>query len=331
MEYRYLGETGFKVSVLGLGCANFGERTSEKEAEKIILRAFERGINFLDTANVYPNQGLEGKSESIIGKIIQKHKLRDEFFVATKVRARMSNRPNDSGLSKYHIMKQINNSLQRLRTDHVDLYQFHRPDYNTSVMGQLSTISDLVRNNKILYFGLSSFEPWEVIDFLWTSEKMNCPRCVSLQSRYNLFNRSIEADTITVCNKYKIGLLAYNALDGGLLTGKYRLNESQPQEGRHTIWKLDFEKPKNKKKLEKVEQLLEITKTKKISLTQLSIAWMLHNQNIVSCITGPRAVEQLDEYIAALEITLPPSILEKINAICPPPEVWKPSASSMFR
>lgn len=331
MEYRYLGETGLKVSILSLGCANFGERTSEKEAEKIILRAIECGINFLDTANVYPNQGLEGKSEEIIGKIIQNHNLRDELFVATKVRARMSNRLNDSGLSRYHIMKQIDASLKRLQMDYVDLYQFHRPDHNTSVMEQLATISNLVRNNKILYFGLSSYKPWEIIEFLWASDKKNYPWCISLQSKYNLFDRSIEADTITVCNKYKIGIFAYSALDGGLLSGKYRLNESLPEDGRHSIWKLDFEMPENKNKLEKIEQLFEIAETIKISLTQLSIAWVLHNKNITSCIIGPRTVEQLDEYISALNITLSPKILEKIDAICPTPEVWKPSTNSMFR
>jgi len=331
MEYRLLGETGVKLSVLGLGCSNFGERTSEKEAEKIILTAFENGINFIDTANVYPNQGLEGKSETIIGKILRKHDLRDKFFLSTKVRARMGEGPNDSGLSKYHILKQINGSLKRLQTDHIDLYQLHHPDHTVAIEEQTATMDILIKQNRILYFGLSSFSSWELIEFLWNSEKKNFSKCVSVQSKYNLFDRAIESDICTVGKKYKISVFAYSPLDGGLLTGKYALNKPLPLNARHTIWGLDFKKIENKKKLKKVEKLLKIAEKKKTSLTQLSIARLLHNKDITSYIIGPRTTEHLKQYLSALEVTLSYDEIDKIDKICPPEKIYTPSKKSMFR
>lgn len=329
MDYRFLGKTGKKVSILSLGCSNFGERTTEEEAEKIILKAVENGINFFDTANVYPNQGLEGKSESIIGKILKKHNLRDKIFLATKVRARMSNK--DFGLSKNQILKQNKASLVRFQVDKIDLYQFHRPDNTTSVEEQLSAISELVGKKKISFFGLSEFKTWQIVEFLWQAQVRNFPSCVSMQANYNLFDRSIETDVISIAKKFGISILAYSPLDGGFLTGKYRLNKPMPKDGRHTIWNKNFESEDNQLKLKKIEKLLKIAESKNISLIQLSIAWVLQNKNITSCIIGPRTLKQLDEYILALNVTLSNKELKEIDLICLPPKTWIPSSKSMFR
>ncbi|MCF7866033.1 aldo/keto reductase [Candidatus Woesearchaeota archaeon] len=331
MKYSKLSNTNISVSKLCLGCANFGERTDYEEAEKIVLAAMKNGINFFDTANVYPNQGLEGRSERILGKIIKKHNLRDKIILATKVRARMSSKKGDSGLKKKHILEQIKGSLDRLQTSFVDIYQFHRPDDDVPVIEQLSAIDLLVKKNLVHFHGLSSFVSWKLVEQILISKANNFQKIVSLQEKYNLLDRQLESQIIDICKKYDISILAYSPLEGGLLSGKYDLNNPSPKNARHTIWKKDFTSEENLVLLTKADLLKKMAQEKGITLVQLSIAWILQNKAITSCIIGPRNIDQFNEYVSALKINLTDEDLQRIDDICPPLYAKKISKNSMFR
>lgn len=324
MEYRRLGATGIKVSPLCLGSMNFGATVSETDAIKLIHKAIDHGVNFIDTANVY----MRGKSEEIVGKAIKG--MRDDIVLATKVRHRMGDSINDEGLSRKHILHAIQESLRRLDTDYVDIYYVHRPSNATSAGFQgppvpmyetLSTLTDLVRVGKVRYLGCSNFPAWLHCKALWTSDKYQFERYVVSQPRYNLFQREIEREVLPLCLDQGIGVVPYSPLAGGVLTGKYKAGAPPPAEtrgatGMNWIKSHDFhwETPHN---IQVLDGLQEIATDLDLPMAQLALAWLVSRPSISSAIIGASSIEQLEQNLVATNLILSDQVVERIDQIAP--------------
>ena len=229
MEYRKLGRSGVLVSPLCLGAMNFGGSTDEADSFAIMQRSVEGGINFFDTANVYNN----GESERITGKFLKEHHLRDQVVLATKVYSRVGELANEGGATRYHIVRACEDSLRRLQTDHIDLYQLHRPPLTHPQEETLRAFDDLIHAGKVLYIGASTHPAWMVMEALSTSERYGLNRYISEQPPYNLLDRRIERELLPMCQTYGIGVIPWSPLGGGLLTGKYRKGTPRPEGARY--------------------------------------------------------------------------------------------------
>ena len=306
MEYRKLGRTGLKVSELCLGTMTFGWTADEKNASEVFDASFDAGINFIDTADVYTrwypgNPG--GVAETYTGKWM-KTKPRDQIIVATKVRGRMGDGPNDEGLSRGHIMHAVDASLRRLQTDYIDLYQSHSVDDNTPIEETLRAFDDLVHQGKVRYIGASNYPAWKLMKALWVSDKFNLARYDCLQPRYNLAWRAeFERELMDVCRTEGVGVIPYAPLQGGFLTGKYRRNQPIPKGTRGSRAESG---PRLKEFLESerahkiVDQLEVIAKSRGKTVSQVALAWMLSNPVITSPIIGVNTVTQLNELLGAV-------------------------------
>jgi len=312
MDYRKLGRAGVKVSPLCLGCMNFGGPAAEDESVRIIHAALDAGINFLDTANVYN----KGASETIVGKALKG--VRDHVVIATKVHGKMGEGPNDSGNSRLHIMRQVEASLKRLKTDRIDLYQLHRPDPATPMDEQLTALSDLVRQGKVLYVGTSTFPAWELCEALWTSDRRNLERIVCEQPPYSILVRGIEKDVLPFCRRYELAVIPWSPLAGGWLTGKYRKGRPPPPDSRGALRGWDLNSAEGLARLEVVERLLPLAATYGVKLCQFALAWLLANPVVTSPIIGPRTVEQLHDNLAALDVRLTEDALAEVDEIVLP-------------
>ncbi len=317
MEYRKLGRTGVKVSPLCLGAMMFGPRGNNDRAdcERIIHRALDAGINFIDTANVYSN----GESEEIVGQALRGR--RDEVVLATKVHGVMGPGPNDRGNSRTHIMREVENSLRRLQTDYIDLYQIHRPDPDTSIEETLRTLDDLVHQGKVRYIGSSTFSAWELVESYWVSDRHNLVRFESEQPPYSIFVRGIERDVLPVCEKYGTGVIPWSPLNRGWLAGKYR--KGQPIDPESRVGRGDRfidspDSPVGQRKLELVEELIPMAESAGADLAQYALAWTLTNPVITSPIIGPRTMAQLEDNLGALDVRIPPEQLARIDTMVPP-------------
>ncbi len=313
MEYRLLGLTELNVSALCLGTMQFGWTADEALSLHILNIAYEAGINFFDTADIYSrwadgNPG--GVSESILGKWWKENNLRREKIVlATKVRGNMGGGPGDEGLSRAHIIKSVENSLRRLQTDYIDLYQAHWPDDNTPIEVTLRAFDELVKQGKVRYIGASNFAAWQLMQALWTSDREHLPRFDSLQPHYNLVHRAeFERELAAVCEAYKIGIIPYSPLAGGFLTGKYRRN-LLPSSARAGGAKRYFTE-KNWALLDRMDIL---AKEKNANLTQLALAWLLANPLVTSPIIGANTPEQLKDGLGALQVRLTPAEKESLD------------------
>jgi aryl-alcohol dehydrogenase-like predicted oxidoreductase len=312
MEYRRLGNTGLKVSELCLGTMTFGWTSDEKNAYEVFDAAFAAGINFIDTADVYTrwhpgNPG--GVAETYIGNWM-KSKSRHEIILATKVKGRMWDGPNGDGLSRVHIMKAVEDSLRRLQTDYIDLYQCHSPDDSTPLEETLRAFDDLVRGGKVRYIGLSNYPAWQVEKSLWISDMHNLASVVCIQPHYNLVWRAeFERELMPLCAQHGIGVIPYSPLQGGFLTGKYRIGQRTPRgvrgEGNDRMTRLVNE-DRNMKLLDEM-QVIGSAHGK--SIAQVAIAWMMANPVITSPIVGANNVEQLNESLGVVEFRL--SVEEK--------------------
>ena len=229
MEYRRLGRTGVKVSTIALGCMTFGGQVDPAVSADIISRAIDEGVNLFDTADVYTG----GRSEEILGKALKGR--RDKMLVATKVRGRTGDGPNDKGLSRAHVINSLERSLRRLQSDYVDLYQLHFPDPFTPLDETLRALDDLVRQGKVRYLGCSNFRAWQTCKSLWISDSLHLSPMVCVQPRYSILYRAIERDLLPFCGEENLGVLAYSPLAGGLLTGKYHRRASPPPGTRATL------------------------------------------------------------------------------------------------
>jgi aryl-alcohol dehydrogenase-like predicted oxidoreductase len=321
VEYISLGRTGMMVSRLCLGAMMFGQRTTEDDATEIINYALEQGINFIDTSNTYGEWGEgKGRSEEIVGSVLARTGRRDEVIVATKFRWNMGDKPNDSGVSRHHIMQQVENSLRRLQIDHIDLYQIHAPVREIPIDETLRALDDLVRAGKVRYIGTSNFSAWMIMEGLWTSDRLGLNRFVSEQPPYSMANRYIERELVPMAQAHDIALLPWSPLWGGLLTGKYRRDQPLPSDSRLTFEPLQgiWDSALEARFYDLIDLLDEVAASKDCTIPQLVLAWTIAQPGITSAIIGPRTLAQVEDNIGAVEVQLTTEERERIDAIAPP-------------
>lgn len=322
MEMRRLGATGVKVSPLCFGTMTFGSQwtqigtTTQQQATAIVDRCLEAGINFFDTADVYST----GESEEILGKALGKR--RRDVVVATKVRGRMSDAPNDVGLSRHHILESVDASLRRLGTDWIDLYQVHCWDALTPVEETLRALDDCVRWGKVRYIGASNFAGWHLMKALATSDRLGLERFVTLQPLYNLVMRDVENELVPLCRDQGLSLLPWSPLAGGFLTGKYRRGGAQPVGARRTLADDPFLKFDEEKGFDVVDALSDIAGSHGGTVAQGALNWLLAKPCVASVIIGARTMEQLDENLATLRWSLSPDEVARLDTMMPPPRVY---------
>ncbi len=320
MEYTKLGRTGVKVSRICLGTMNFGHYVNEQDSFATMERALELGINFFDTANVYGGKKGRGATEKIIGNwLTQGNARRENIVLATKVYGNMGDEVNNRGLSAYHIRQACEESLRRLQTDHIDLYQMHHVDRDTPWDEIWQAMEQLVHEGKVLYVGSSNFAGWHIAQAMETAARRNFLGLVSEQSIYSLNNRHIELEVIPACEAYGVGIIPWSPLGGGLLGGVLQ----KSKEGRRTEQALLERVEKERPRLEAYEQLCgEIGE----SPADVALAWMLSNPVVTAPIIGPRTMEQLEQCALAVELKLNGDILRKLDEIWPGPGGPAPEA-----
>lgn len=306
MEYRRLGRTGLKVSTICLGTMQFAWTADEPTSHDIMSKAIELGCNFFDTADVYPrwhpgNQG--GESETIVGNwLAAGHVRREQIVIATKVRGKMGDGPNDQGLSRQHIMHSVEASLERLQTDYIDLYQTHFPDDETPLEETLQALDDLVRAGMVHYVGCSNYPAWQLTKSLWVSDKHNLARYDSLQPHYSLVHRDeFERELQPLCLDQGIGVIPYSPLAAGFLTGKYRRDQPMPESARAGGVQRRY---MNEKGFAAVDKLEQIAQSHDATIAQTAIAWILANPAVSSAIIGANSVEQLVDTMQGAEVQL---------------------------
>src|SRR5438093_3620093 len=323
MEYRILGRTGVKVSAQCLGTMMFGPwgNTDDDECVRMIHTALDAGINFVDTADVYG----EGRSEEIVGKALKGR--RDQAVLATKVHGQMGKGPNEQGNSRLWIMREVENSLRRLGTDHIDLYQIHRPEPETDIEETLGALTDLVRQGKVRYLGSSTFPALHIVESHWTSERRGLERFACEQPPYSIFVRHIEWDVLPVCQRYGMGVIVWSPLAGGWLSGKYRRGAEPPSDSRARRYvergspiaaRYDVNRAENQRKLDLVEDLTNLADKAGTSLTAMAIAFTLAHPAVTSAIIGPRTPQHLQELLATDDVRLEADTLDAIDDLVTP-------------
>ncbi|MCL5029451.1 MAG: aldo/keto reductase [Bacteroidetes bacterium] len=320
MQYAHLGRTGLKVSKICLGTMNFGPYTSEADSFKIMDKALELGVNFFDTANVYGAEKGVGTTETIIGKWFEKEKKRDSIVLATKVYGKMGEGVNESKLSAYNIRKACEDSLKRLKTDHIDLYQMHHIDRETPWEEIWQAMEQLVREGKILYVGSSNFAAWNIVEANCTAKQRNFIGLVSEQSIYSLRNRHIELEVIPACKAMGVGIIPWSPVGGGILGGVLEKVKEGQRRSREPIQK-SIEKLRPQ-----IEAYEKLCKEINLKPADVALAWMLYNPAITSPIVGPRTLEQFEENAAAVEVKLSEEVLKKLDEIWPGPGNQAPEA-----
>lgn len=315
MDYRLLGRTGVKVSPLCLGTMMFGGPAGEADSLRIIDEALDRGMNFVDTADIYT----AGESERIVGRALIGR--RDRVVLATKGRNKVGEGPNDAGASRRHLRRALDASLSRLATDYVDLYYVHAPDYDTPIDETLRFLDDAVRQGKVLYPACSNFRAWRVCEALWASDKLGLARFAAVQPLYNLVNRDIEVELLPLCREHGLGVVSYSPLARGILTGKYKPGEAFPEGSRAA---------RNDKRLREAElrdeslaiaqQLADHCRTQGVAPSQFALAWCLANPVVTSVILGPRTSEQLADNLAALDVAITAEDEAFVDRLVPPGE-----------
>ena len=321
MDYRPLGRTGVQVSPLCLGCMNFGWGAEEEDSIRMIHRAMDAGVNFLDTANVYAR----GTSETITGKALAMDGRRDRVVLATKVHGKMDdNDPNAWGNHRYHIVKQCEESLKRLQTDHIDLYQMHRPQPSIPIDETLRALDDLIRAGKVRNIGTSTFGAWQIVESLWVAKELGLNRFVCEQPPYNLVDRRIERELLPMAQTYGIGIIPWSPLAGGLLSGKYHRGEPLPVDSRYANTNAMQMRRLTERVYDVIEGLEPIAESKECSLAQLALAWTAAQPGVTSPIIGPRTMEQYDDNMGAMRIRLSEADLKAIDEVATPGEHVSP-------
>lgn len=316
MEYRSLGRTGVKVSSLCLGCMMFGGKTTPADSAAIIDRALDAGINFLDTANVYSI----GRSEEATGEALKRNGKRNEVVLATKVHGKMGPGPNDMNNTRRHIIEQCEASLRRLQTDWIDLYQLHRPQSDMPIDETLRAMDDLVRSGKVRYIGTSTFAAWQLLESLWVSKEYGLNRFVCEQPPYNLLDRRVERELLPMAQSYGIATIPWSPLAGGLLTGKYSRDSQPPEDSRYANIDANpmYRRRMNDAIWDVIEGLETIAKEKGVSLSQLSLAWVMQQPGVTSPIIGPRTMEQLEDNLKAVDVTITDDDRKAIDRVIRP-------------
>jgi aryl-alcohol dehydrogenase-like predicted oxidoreductase len=310
MRYRSLGRTGIKVSPYALGAMMFGAigNPDHDESIRIIQRALDAGINLVDTADMYSH----GESEQIVGKALRDR--RADVVLATKARLPMGDDPNHQGASRRWLVRALEDSLRRLGTDYVDLYQVHRPDPDTDLEETLAALTDLQRAGKVRAFGTSSLPASEIVRAHWVSERRGLARLRTEQPVYSILNRGIEREVLPVAQEFGMGTLVWSPLGGGLLTGRYR----RGQDATTHRAQFGFLHLKDDQRLDVVEQLIPLADEAGVPLTHLAMAFVLAHPGVTSALIGPRTMAQLDDLLAGAEVALDDDVLDRIDKIVPP-------------
>ncbi|GAB3065626.1 aldo/keto reductase [Intrasporangium mesophilum] len=325
MNYRPLGRTGVHVSPLCLGAMMFGPwgNPDVDDSVRIIRRALDAGINIIDTADVYS----AGESERIVGKALKGR--RDEVVLATKFFMPMGDDPNHRGGSRRWIMRAVEDSLARLRTDHIDLYQVHRPSPDTDVEETLSALTDLVRQGKVRYIGSSSYAASQIVEAQWVTRDRGLERFKTEQPPYSILVRGIEADVLPTALRHGMGILTYSPLAGGWLSGRWRKGaDARPTSTARPSARFDMSSPANQRKLDVVEELAQLAEEAGMPLIELAIAFAVSHPGVTAAIVGPRTMDQLESYLPAAERTLTTDVLDRIDELVAPGVTLNPDDNS---
>ncbi len=314
MEYRVLGRTGVKVSPLGLGTANFAEPTPEDEAIHIINRAIDAGINLIDTSNSYAN----GESERIIGRALAEGRRRHEVVLATKVFYKVGSGPNNEDLSRLHLIRACEDSLRRLQTDYIDLYQLHRPSPSIPLDETLGALTDLVRQGKVRYIGSSVHPAWKIMEAIMVSELKGYARFVCEQPPYNLLDRRIENEIIPMCQAHGLGLITWSPMAMGILAGRYSSATDLPADSRGALRRGIYAQRITQLGIEMGNKLINLAKDYGMSPAQLATLWVKDQPGITAPLIGPRTLEQLEHLLPVLDMTLSDNLIEACDRLVPP-------------
>jgi aryl-alcohol dehydrogenase-like predicted oxidoreductase len=319
MELRLLGRTGVRVSKLCLGAMMFGEwgNTDHDESIRIIHRALDAGINFIDTADVYS----QGESEEIVGKALAGGR-REQVVLATKVHGEMGEGPNRRGNSRRWIIQEVEDSLRRLKTDWIDLYQIHRYEQSTALEETLGALTDLVRQGKVRYVGSSTFPASAIVEAQWVARDRGLERYVCEQPPYSILARGIEADVLPTCQRYGMGVIPWSPLSGGWLSGRWRKGADDLKPTSHARRRLtaryDLSLPENQRKLDAADKLAQLADEAGLPLLEMAIAFVINHPAVTSAIIGPRTMDQLDGQLPAAELKLSADVLDRIDQIVAP-------------
>jgi aryl-alcohol dehydrogenase-like predicted oxidoreductase len=311
MQYRSLGRTGIKVSPYCLGAMMFGKigNPDHDDSIRIIHKALDAGINFIDTADGYSR----GESEEIVGKALKGR--RDTIVLATKVHMPMGDDPNMQGNSRRWIIRAVEDSLRRLGTDYIDLYQVHRPSPDTDIEETLSALTDLISAGKVRAIGSSTFPVSEIVEAQWVAERRGLARFRTEQPPYSILDRGIERDMLPTCQRYGMGVMVWSPLSKGMLTGKYRKGQPMPDSPRAKYFTKQFS---DERSLEVVEQLILLAQEAGHSITHMAMAFVMAHPGVTSAILGPRTMQHLDDLLAGAEVRLSEDVLDRIDQIVPP-------------
>jgi aryl-alcohol dehydrogenase-like predicted oxidoreductase len=327
MEHRQLANTGVSVSKFCLGAMMFGAwgNPDHDDSIRIIHAALDAGINFIDTADVYGH----GESEEIVGKALAGGR-RNDIILATKFHNAMGEDPNRQGNSRRWIIRAVEDSLRRLATDWIDLYQVHRIDPRTDVEETLSALSDLVHQGKIRYIGSSTYPASQIVDAQWVARDRHLQRFVTEQPPYSMLVRAVEADVLPTCLRHGMAVMSYSPLTGGWLSGRWRKDTGQQSSSRANRLpeRFDLSQPANQRKLDAVEDLAQLAEETDITLIQLAIAFVLNHPAITAALIGPRTMEQLESQLTAADVVLDEAVLDRIDQIVPPGITLNPADNS---
>jgi len=329
VEYRNLGRTGVKVSEICLGCMMFGDWTDDEASADIIDRAIDAGVNFLDTANVYTR----GASEEVVGKALKRNGKRDAMVLATKVHGAMNEKDlNASGNHRRHIIEQCEASLRRLQVDYIDLYQIHRPSSDVPIDETLRALDDLIRAGKVRYVGTSTYAAWQLVEALWAAQELGLNRFVSEQPPYHLLDRRIERELVPFAQTYGVALIPWSPLAGGFLTGKYIRDESQsPEDSRYGIQPRRMGRNHfTEGSFDVLEAIQAIAGEKGCTPGQVALAWCKDKPGVTSPIIGPRTMEQLEDNLGAVDVSLDENDHERLDAVALPGRATVPYYEADF-
>jgi len=323
MNYRRLGSTGLRISPLGLGCGNFGGIGSapaffgmgetEAQASDLMDRAFDAGINFFDTANAYGG----GRSESYIGRWLKTKgsAVREQLLLSSKVFNPVGPGPNDRGLSRRHILQQVDASLRRLQTDRLDMYLIHEPDPDTPLEETLGALDDIVRMGKVLYVGASNIEAWRLARALWIADKRSLSRFEWVQNSFSLLDRAPETELFPLCADVAVGFMAFSPLSGGWLTGKYRADAAYPPGSRMTLRPEPYRHLEHGDIFRRLASLEAEASARGVPMSTLALAWVIRHPRVDAAVIGPRNAEHLKDALQATELDLPPPDARRIGAL----------------
>jgi len=314
VEHRRLGRAGALVAPLALGTDNILNPTPEDESSRMIIRALDAGINLIDTSNSYA----AGEAERVIGRVLAESGRRDEAVIATKVHYPTGPGPNDHGNSRVHIMRACEASLRRLQTDRIDLYQLHRPDFDVPIDETLGALTDLVRQGKVCYIGSSTAPAWKVLEGLLVAELRGLVPFVTEQPPYNLLDRRVENELVPMALQYGLGLLPWSPLAMGVLAGRYADDDIRPEGSRASVRGGIYAARVSQRAVEAGNRFVRVARDAGIDPARLAIAWLMHQPGVVAPLIGPRNVEQLENLLPVLEMSVSADLAEACDAVCPP-------------